>query len=63
MKIRIDLDGCDDTTHIELESTVEQFEFLKQVASASRTASTYGCQPRLLVTSLEGLGLENKVVN
>lgn len=49
MKTRINLEGCDATTELELDTTKEQQEFLTLLVNASRIVreAEYGCYPIL----------------
>ncbi len=50
-KVIVWLNGCDDSTRIEIEVTPEQKEFLKRIEVLSAEESKYGCQPKLEVVS------------
>lgn len=56
MKVRISLNGCDDTTYVEADVTPGQLALLHNLAEWSEAASSYGCQPTLgvRVTDAEG---------
>lgn len=45
MDIRVILKGCDDSTEFELVCTKEQYAFLKELAGATQTVSTFSCMP------------------
>jgi hypothetical protein len=47
VKVEICVSGCDDSTHVTMETTYEQMLFLQQVAEKVTEASTYGCMPRM----------------
>lgn len=53
MKANVTVDGCDDSTSIDLDMTDEQYLFLRAVDDAITTASTYGCMPKMTVTARE----------
>ncbi len=52
MRIRINLIGCDGTTHWEQDITDEQLEFLKQIEKKSKELSPYSCYPILQAYSV-----------
>lgn len=45
MDIRVTVKGCDDSTEFELVCTEEQYAFLKELAGATQTVSTFSCMP------------------
>ena len=45
MEIRVVVKGCDDSTEFELVCTEEQYTFLKELAGATQTVSTFSCMP------------------
>jgi hypothetical protein len=48
MKVRISLNGCDDSTEFNMEDvTQEQYDFLQRIAEKSKETSTYGCMPTM----------------
>lgn len=49
MKIYVSVDGCDDSTDIEIDATPEELAFLERVAGAIKDKSHYGCMPRMNV--------------
>lgn len=53
MKVKIGLLGCDDTTSIDTDVTVEEYNFLLRIQELSRENSSYGCQPTLRVDRRE----------
>ena len=53
MDVRISLYGCDDTTYIDTEVTVEEYNFLQKLSLLSKENSDYGCQPTLNVAKKE----------
>lgn len=46
-RITLVIKGCDDRTHIGLELTQSELDFLTKLCQLSEQESTYGCQPRL----------------
>lgn len=50
---RVVVSGCDDTTVLDIELTDAEFAAVKRVADAVTAASTYGCEPRMYVTTKE----------
>lgn len=48
----IDLDGCDDYTHFEMELTTQEYGLLERVSKLANETSTYGCMPRMYVTEI-----------
>jgi hypothetical protein len=53
MDVRISLYGCDDTTYIDTEVTVEEYNFLQKLSLLSEENSDCGCQPTLNVAKKE----------
>jgi hypothetical protein len=51
--IRLNVQGCDDTTTVDIEVTDEQLAFLRRLAILVAESSTYGCQPTIEVVELE----------
>ena len=49
MDIRVIVKGCDDSTEFELVCTEEQYAFLKELAGATQTVSTFSCMPVILL--------------
>lgn len=47
MDVRISLYGCDDTTYIDTDVTVEEYGFLLKLRRLSKDNSDYACQPVL----------------
>lgn len=45
----ISVDGCGDSTTIEMELTQVEYELVQKVANAITNASTYGCMPRMSI--------------
>ncbi|HEM4817365.1 TPA: hypothetical protein U1079_000179 [Streptococcus suis] len=54
MDVRISLYGCDDTTHIDTDVTIEEYDFLRKLRRLSRENSDYACQPTLDVEIIGG---------
>jgi hypothetical protein len=46
---QIRLVGCDDYTEIELDLTPDEIRTVEKISAASVAASTYGCEPRLIL--------------
>ena len=49
MDIRVVVKGCDDSTDFELVCTEEQYAFLRELAGATQTVSTFSCMPIILL--------------
>jgi len=47
---RIALEGCDDTTYIDMDLTAEELALVERIAAKSEEASTYCCMPTLSVS-------------
>ena len=47
MMYKISLDGCDDSTHMEMELTDEQAEFVRQLCKLSEENSSFSCMPTM----------------
>ena len=45
MKLIITVSGCDDSTEVEGDFTLEEEHLLERVANAVTAAAEYGCQP------------------
>ena len=54
-KYLISLVGCDDTTHLEKELSVEEYQFLHNLSKEINESSSYGCQPKMEVELGENL--------
>ena len=52
--IRVIIKGCDDSTEFELVCTKEQYAFLKELAGATQTVSTFSCMPIILLQDSSG---------
>lgn len=59
MDIRVIVKGCDDSTDFELVCTKEQYSFLKELAGATQTVSTFSCMPIIILQ--DNLGEEEDV--
>ena len=53
MLYEIIVDGCDDSTSIELELTESEFTLVEGIAHLITKASTYGCMPRMYVAAAD----------
>lgn len=56
MDIRVIVKGCDDSTEFELVCTKEQYAFLKELADATQTVSTFSCMPIIILQDNSGEG-------
>lgn len=45
MDVRVIVKGCDDSTDFELVCNAEQYAFLRELAGATQTVSTFSCMP------------------
>lgn len=54
MDIRVIVKGCDDSTDFELVCTEEQYAFLKELAGATQTVSTFSCMPIIILQDSSG---------
>ena len=54
MEIRVVVKGCDDSTEFELVCTEEQYAFLKELAGATQTVSTFSCMPIVKLQTSSG---------
>lgn len=52
-KYKVCVDGCDDSTSIEIELTDEQAETVRNVAERITEASTYGCMPKMSIDEVK----------
>lgn len=48
-KYLISLVGCDDTTYLEKELSVAEYQFLYNLSKEINENSSYGCQPKMEV--------------
>ena len=55
---RLILEGCDDSTEIDVELTAEQHAFVTDLAAKFDDAVTYGCMPGLLIRPLTDGGAQ-----
>lgn len=53
MDVRISLYGCHDTTYIDTDVTVEEYDFLQKLKRLSEDNSECSCQPTLDVAKKE----------
>lgn len=54
MDVHVIVKGCDDSTEFELVCTKEQYAFLKELAGATQTVSTFSCMPIILLQDSSG---------
>lgn len=54
MDIRVIVKGCDDSTDFELVCTEEQYAFLRELAGATQTISTFSCMPIIILQDNSG---------
>lgn len=54
MDIRVTVKGCDDSTEFELVCTEEQYTFLKELAGATQTVSTFSYMPIIKLHNSSG---------
>ena len=54
MNLRVIVKGCDDSTEFELVCTEEQYTFLKELADATQTVSTFSCMPIVKLQTSSG---------
>lgn len=47
MRVEISLDGCDDSTYLEVDIDESQKVFIEKLSEMSKKNSTYGCMPTL----------------
>lgn len=53
-KYIIELRGCDDATEFEMDISDDyDLDVLKKVAKKSQKTSTYSCQPKMFIYTLE----------
>lgn len=52
--LRVTLNGCDDSTSVEIEVTPSERVMLHALAQKLKAAATYGCMPTMQVESGEG---------
>ena len=48
-RLVVHVDGCDDTTTVEIDVTPKQAEFLRQFAAQVKAAAEVGCQPTIRI--------------
>ena len=51
--MRVELEGCDDSTVVEIEATSEQIEFLNELSTQINKTSTCSCMPKLHINIIE----------
>lgn len=51
----ISLIGCDDTTYLEKELSITEYQFLCNLSKEINKNSAYGCQPKMEVELGESL--------
>jgi len=44
----VQIRGCDDSTHFEMQMTDQEYEFLQKVCKLSAETSTYECMPTMV---------------
>lgn len=49
---RITVSGCDDQTQFDMALTFDEAHLIGDVARRSMEASTYGCQPTLIIEEI-----------
>ena len=54
LDVHVIVKGCDDSTEFELVCTKEQYAFLKELAGATQTVSTFSCMPIILLQDSSG---------
>jgi hypothetical protein len=50
MLVHVSVNGCDDSTEFDIESTPDEFAFLQRVAEKCTDTSSYGCMPVMSVS-------------
>lgn len=53
MMYRLCLNGCDDTTAIEMDLTDAELAFVQRIAVLSERNSTYVCMPTMRVETID----------
>lgn len=54
-KVKFALQGCDDSTTIEIEVTNKELKFLERLEILTNEASSYGCEPTLDIIEVKGV--------
>lgn len=54
LDISVIVKGCDDSTDFELVCTKEQYAFLRELAGATQTVSTFSCMPIIILQDNSG---------
>jgi hypothetical protein len=52
-KYMIQVIGCDDSTDIKIELSIEEFRIVDRIARLITDKSTYQCEPRMAVYEIE----------
>ena len=52
-KYLISVDGCDDSTEIEVDLTPTQFKLLERIAEQVSEKANYGCMPSMSIEKVE----------
>ncbi len=47
MNIRLNVNGCDDSTCFDIDVTESELEFLEKIVEKCNSTSTYGCMPTM----------------
>lgn len=50
---KIEVDGCDDSTSIQMALNQEEFTLVDSIAGQITATSNYGCMPRMTITLVE----------
>lgn len=53
MRVRICVEGCDDSTYVEMDLSSEELAFVTRLAREVTKASTYQCMPTMSVETPE----------
>lgn len=53
-KYKVSVDGCDDSTEVEIEFTDAEAETVKRVAEAITEESQSGCMPTMTLEKISG---------
>lgn len=51
---KISINGCDDSTHIEMDLDRKEADLVREISRKSKEASTYGCMPTIEIEKAEG---------
>lgn len=52
-RYKISVDGCDDSTVVEMELNELELDFLKRFSKLVNETSTYGCMPTIYLEEVE----------